>query len=408
MRRGEQVGRNKLFLPLALLLVFAGQALSIGLVMEKGVYGKGETLSFTVNCPLEGGGEKANARISLENRVIAALSADVEDGEASFSYTVSYLDPSGIWNLEAGCGGENTERDVKIEQVPSSAYYLIKFLSPTGSVKRAEDVAVNVQVTDSGTVVSDANLAAWGLRGERLLFDNLGGGKYRAIYQVPHDAGLDAWEIIVCAGRGGEGGEGRSSAMVEKAPVYVEILEPTISSFEMSVPIDIVVRAAYFNGKPIKNATVIAAVNSRAIEMEDGGEGIYRAVFRPGMEDVGGLQIEVSATDNAGNYGSAEKGIVAVGWLGWFMRNFWWLVIASVIAAVLTFTRFRFLLGKSFETARLAGEKRKHEALLKKLQDDYYSGGDVKRETFDRRVSEYKTKLKDINGRIEKLGKRKR
>ncbi len=397
---------SRVVLLLGLLLVLAGQALSIGLVMEKGVYEKGETLSFTVNCA-DGAGS-ADAKLSLGNKVIAVLSTEVAGGEASFSYPVGYLDPSGIWSLNAECAGEKTERDVKIEQVPSSAYYLIKFLSPTGNVKRAEAVAVNVQITDSGSAVGDANVVTWGIRGERLLFDNLGNGKYRAVYQIPHDATLGEWEIIVCAERNGEGGENQSGVTVERAPVYVEILEPTISSFEMAVPIEITVRAAYFNGEPVRNATVIAAVGSRVIDMEKGEGGIYRAIFRPGMADVGGLQIEVSAADNAGNYGSASKGIVAVGWLGWFMRNFWWLVAASVVAAVLVFTRFRFLLGKSFEMARLAGEKRKAEALLKKLQDDYYSGGDVRREVFDRRVAEYKTKLKDLNGEIEKLKRRKR
>lgn len=395
-----------------LLLILFNSAFGLSVTTDKNDYIKGDAIEISGSCnPL-----LSNELITTygEKKVFEKGVECSSLGNYSLKYDISLVDPAGNWIIKLLNEEESFVKKIVVSRSPESAYYLIRFLSPSiGKYRKIEDIALSVKVTDAGVVVEDASVVCWDLDGNRLYLENKGNGSYFLQYEIPYNSEAEEWDLLVIAAseKGGEwyGGENRISLAITNAPITIDVIEPAIQSFELTATIPIKAGMTYFNGKEIKEEKeelkAVAEINGKNYELEKTEGGIYQINYKPGPEDLGTTTISLSAEDDAGNKGNKTIDLVITCSLGCLMTTYGIYVLAFLVIGGIILAAFYGRITHGVRLRVLQKERKKTFDLIKALQKEYFDKGVMPYRSYKKNLADYQTRIAELDEKIKNLKK---
>lgn len=400
--------RLKIFLIVFALLFIVTTAFALNITTEKKQYLKGEVISFEIDC--QANAEFMFALSQQQHKIISITATCPPEGKYSYKYPTTPADPSGEWNALAVQGSKQAEIRTSLLHVPTSAYYVLNFLSPVaGQHERTKTIRISVLATDASTPVDDAQLFFWGVNGEKLMLTHSENGIYLFDYEIPYDTELKEWELLATADKIVEGqhygGENRINIEIIKAPISIKVLEPLLQTYKLGLELPILIEARYFNGKPLQQPTLTAQISSTILPLVRIDDLNYQGSHLLGGEDFGALTITITAIDAVGNSGTKSIEIVTTGWFEWFISVSLPYMLALAVAVIAAILIFRRKMKSHLQLMHLRRERQKLTVLLEKLQHSYFEKGCISRKEYSTALAEYKSKLADINRRIAGMEK---
>ncbi len=398
------------------LLILLPYAFGLSIQTDKEDYAKGETIEITGNCNRQLSNKLVmtyGAKKIFEKAVDCTLL-----GEYSLGYKIDFLGPSGNWIIKLSAGEESVVRKIAVLHSPESAYYLVRFLSPSiGEYRRAEDVAISVKVTDAGIAVEDANVVCWDLYGNKIYLENKGNGLYSLQYEISYDLEAKEWDLLVIAvsEKDGKsfGGENSISLEITDAPILIDVIEPATQSFELTDSIPIKVAITYFNGKEIKEEReqlkAVVKINEKSYELEKIEKGVYQLNYKPESNDLGTLTVSFSAEDDAGNVGNKTINLVITCSLDCLTKTYGIYVLVLfvivIIILIVSYSRIKY----SIKLRALEKERGGTLDLIKSMQREYFEKKVMSYRAYKENLADYQTKIAELDEKIKNLKeKRKR
>ncbi|MFH1697358.1 MAG: hypothetical protein ABH854_05650 [Candidatus Diapherotrites archaeon] len=403
------MARHYLFLS-AIALVFISCALhasALSISADKADYNKGEAINIEGICAPG----KNTLSIAHHGRIVFGREINCETASLFRErYEIGFLDPAGRWNIAIENGGESSETSALIWQIPESAYFVVKFLSPPpGTYYRTDGLPVTVRITDAGVPVTDANAALWAAGGARIQLENRGSGLYRYDYEIPYDAMPGKWRLVVTAERNADarhGGEAGMDIKVGKAPISIDVIEPAVRTFSLGAEIPLKVKVGYVNGKPIAEGAikqVAAEIGGRAVLLTPQGKGIYSGVLRTRGEDEGVVGIIITAEDLAGNFGDTTLNIVATGLAGWYLSEYAVYILAAIMVLAIFVRVVYGGISRKGSLRKLEEERSKTAALIRGLQKEYFENRRMPAESYKKRIAEHRANINMIDAKVREI-----
>jgi len=395
--------RASKFVILFLFFVFvfyAGNALTIA--TDKEEYIKGEEIHASGNC------DSDKVKISLQNSERKVFEKEVNCLDSSFelNYLITFLDPGGIWLLKAYSLGEEKTTRVRVKPSRESQFYLITFLSPSKeSYLRTEDLNVRVRITDAGENLEGAAVFTWDVFGEKKQLIPMGKGLYSLPYQVPVDASIGNWKIVVTAEKIVEGerfgGEKSRFIAIENGWIKIELVKPKVKNFAVGSAAVIELKASYLNGKRPLNPIASLSFDGKTIEMAHAGDGIFIHSLALGKNDVGTKKINLLVKDEFGNSGESQiEIVVSEGPLFWIIEvGPYTIILFGIIVAILFFALSR--VKKKKAKKRLEKQRQAVEEKIKKVQQDYFENGKISKRKYKQKIAELEATLSEIRQRLK-------
>lgn len=386
--------------------------LTLTVESDKTTYEKGQEiqLSGTVDDPNGNAVKSGTVTLNFSTGTWSEqMNAVVTNGVFQTKYYITFDKFEGNWIVAATAVdslGHTTAIATRINiiiTVPEIyKYYTIAILSPLpGQVyKRGEDVSFTVSIVENEIKIRGATVTIQPPDGTKVFLSEISPGLYSKSYTLRMNSKLGNWSVYI-AGSTGENemfkaGFAYVPIKVEPTELSLEIVEPIGKSFETGEKITFVAKLLYPDGSPVEEGIVSAMKNDGStLNFKKSGNGLYTAVYTAADEDLGYLNIQISATDVYGNLG-VIKGtaleIIPMQLSSYFVR-YWW------------FTGM-MLLGLSFalgvvtrdvsRTVRLRNFKREVMELGRLKKDkatEYFISGSISRETYDNLLQEYESKL---------------
>lgn len=379
---------NKLrTLVLTLLLALLVSPLSIS--TNKITYKKGETIQvagFSNNT----NATYARVKIFFENHTIYEGSAELSRSRFTSNYTITPLDPSGAWRVDVESGNETAEKNITVSHSNTSAFYLVKILSPLPiTYSRTENIEIRARIADAGEPVLGASAYAF-LFGEKIPLVEIGNGVYSSSIAIPFNLSLGARTVRVTAMKIVDnktyGGEAAGTFNLEPARVVIEFLEPREEILAQGQSVEIKIELHYNSGAIVQNPITNARANGEEIIFDCVGN-VCSASYPSTREGVVNIFVEVR--DEAGNSGSASKTIT-------FRASAVNQILQSAVPVFLflvLLTALLFALRARRRRDARESERKEIFALIKKLQQDYFEKGKMDRRSYERRLSECKERL---------------
>lgn len=393
---------------LLFLLFFASSAFAIGFDLEKTVYEKQETIIISGICE-----QTITTRISAISDELEIFSSPIDCKEGSFvyEYPTSFLDHSGEWLITLTAKKEEISKEIFVKEKREGGFFLIRFLSPaSGQYQRNQDLVFSVEVTDSGNFVTGAKVVTWGAKGEKLEFQNNGSGLYVLEYTVPLDAPRKEWKLEVLAQaektNGFFGGIGNLDLQIESAPIIIDVIEPNVSSFEQGDEISFDIKVTYLSGKPLENATVFIELENNVLNLDQITLENYKGILKVPTNIFGAVDLQVNVTDSALNESVKTIKLVIGCSITCLIKQYGLFVAAIVLVALAIGRLFYSRLSFKGKLDKLQKEKMKINELIKDLQKDYFTKGIMPSSSYKKNLSEYKTRLIEVEQEIMGLKKK--
>ncbi len=393
-----------LILSIVLLATFA---FAISVETDKASYEKGEFISITGECLKD---TALTVSITASERNVHEEKIYCNKNSRYFlNYKTSFLDPKAKWDLKVSQSGEEDESPIYMYPKNEGAFYLITFLSPSpGKYKKGGNLTLSVKVLDAGEAVTDANVISWGVEGEKLQLKNNGGGIYSVGLVIPFDTEKTSWDFIVLAQSMKRdvlfGGEQSMGVEIEPALIIIEVLEPEVHEYDLSMPLPLEARVRYSDGKPIENLKEITAeISGVDIPLAEIGEGLFSSEHLMSCDNAGSVSIRFFASDIAGNTGQITKNIVATGQIGCFLRDNW-IYFIVIIVIVVTVGMFAYsALSHNLKVRLLKNDREKTMNLVKSLQEDYFTKGVMPAASYKKNLTKYQAKINELDKKIKDL-----
>ena len=397
-----------LVLPLMALLIMNAGAISIS--TAKTSIERGDVLSATGTC-----NQDLFTKVQVFSGEILLLESDVScdsSGVFSFSYNTTFLDQTGKWALVVSDGAETSKVEVLVNDAREAGFFLLRFLSPTpGKYVRTETISLSVEVSDSGRKVDDANVAFFGFDGKRHFLKGVGSGVYTADYEIPADANLGSWGLEVFAesigSDGRTGGRNKIPLQVDVPPIKIQIVEPSVTTFEFGEEVKLNIVTAYFNGKSLEgDASVTATINETKVKLIKTGENTYEGKFTAPSTQSGTLELLFEVEDGAGNKGTQVSKLVIGCSITCLAKNYGLFVLLAIIIIIAVGGFIFTKVNTSNQLGKFEEEKRKTLELIKSLQEDYFTKGVMPSSSYKKNLSDYKAKVAELEEKIAQLKSR--
>ena len=387
-----------------LAVAFSCLASPLSISADKPSYVKGETISIT------GAGESGPVEITITNgpREIYRATAS-STGSFSAAYQIKNLDPKGNWEITASKGNERKSTPISVKPTREGAFYKVVFTSPPYEgigYARTETIPIAISVLDAGKPVLGADVKVFAGTSE-LSVAETSPGVYQGDFEIPSDSKIGSIEIYAVAElkSGGKsfGGESENPLKIEikEVPIQVEFISPSIGSYKIGETIQVQVKISYPTGKMIQDPSISAKANELPISFEK-NDGVYASVYKVRENDPGVVAFSVQVFDSAGNTGSAYRNVEVKGIAVQAVTDYYWYLVvgALLLLAILAYAIKTFLSRSSLE--KLEKERDDIIAMEKGLQEDYIKKGTIDRETFQKRMVSFETKLTDLDERIKR------
>ncbi|MDO8625268.1 MAG: hypothetical protein Q7R47_04245, partial [Candidatus Diapherotrites archaeon] len=265
---------------LCALLLLTPAAFALSVATDANSVSKGGSVRFFGTCAQ---GTPISVRATRESLLLFENSfACPSNGNWSVDQEIGFLMPTGAWTLRFGQGTEEKTVTLLVRPSRESSLLVIDFFNdlPAGQ-NRLEPIVLDLTLTDAGATVSDANMAFWDLAGKRVSMQNLGSGVYRGTLDIPLDAPLSDFNLVVVAERfvdtDRKGTEFIQSISIQPAQLRLLIQKPTRFSIEIGKPVEWVVAASYRNGMALEQGTVVLVLADANHVMGSLGNGVYSA-----------------------------------------------------------------------------------------------------------------------------------
>ena len=404
--------------------------LTLTLQSDKTTYEKGQEihLSGTVHDPNGNAVKSGMVTLNFSTGTWSEqITANVTNSVFQTKYFVTFDKFEGNWVISAtaidSLGHQTTiatRINIDITVPETYKYYTITVLSPLpGQVyKRGEEVSFTVSIVENETKIRDATVSIQSPDGAKIFLSEISPGLYTKSYKLKMNSKLGNWSVYI-AGSTGENemfkaGFSYIPIKVEPTQLSLEIIEPTTRSFETGEKITLVVKLFYLEGSPVEEGIVsITKTDGTILNFKKSGNGLYTTGYTVTDEDLGYLNMEISAIDVYGNLG-VTKGttfaIIPMQVSSYFVR-YWWatsILLIGLIVALGVVTR------DVSRTVRLRNFKREVIELGRLKKDkatEYFITGSISRETYDNLLQEYESKLAKLEKQrhiLEKKMKKKK
>ncbi|MCX6664122.1 MAG: DUF2341 domain-containing protein [Euryarchaeota archaeon] len=386
--------------------------LTLTVESDKPTYEKGQEiqLSGTVDDPNGNAVKSGTVTLNFSTGTWSEqMNAIVTNGVFQTKYYITFDKFEGNWIVAATAVdslGHTTAIATRVNiiiTVPEIyKYYTIAILSPLpGQVyKRGEDVSFTVSIVENETKIRGATVTIQPPDGTKVILAEISPGLYSKSYTLRMNSQLGNWSVYI-AGSTGENemfkaGFNYVPIKVKPTELSLEIVEPIGKSFETGEKITFIAKLLYPDGSPVEEGIVSAMKNDGiTLNFKKSGNGLYTAVYTVTDEDLGYLNMQISATDVYGNLG-VIKGttleIIPMQLSSYFVR-YWWLTGMMLLG-------LSFALGvvtrDVSRTVRLRNFKREVMELSRLKKDkatEYFISGSISRETYDNLLQEYESKL---------------
>ncbi len=393
--------KNRLAFPVLFLLCILISASALSIKAERDEFSKDEEIVVSGNCD-------NGVEVSFLNseREIASGRAECLDGQYSFSYQTSFLDPAGIWWVWVKEGTAKRKFQIKLNATRESQFYLITFLSPSEeSYFRGQDLNISVRIADAGQNVERAKVYTWDSEGRKLEMRYFSKGVYLVNYRIPNNAKIEDWAIVVTAEKEKFdekfGGERRINVSVEKAPIAINIIKPEFKNFEVDSTLEVEIVLTYLNGMPVEDANVEMFFGEEIMEMESQGKGVFSQSVVLEREDLGAKKIAILVVDSQDNDANTQLDIIISDSI--ISKAITLIPIAVVLLGIGLIGIFvvKPMIREKEDVASLKKQQKRLEAQINKLQKDYFARGKVSKEYYKGKSVELQAKLSDLKKKLK-------
>jgi hypothetical protein len=186
---------------------------------------------------------------------------------------------------------------------------------------------------------------------------------------------------------------------VEPIELLLELVEPTVTSYEIGQHVTFTAKLLYPNGSPVEDGIVSATKNDGSVlNFKKSGTGLYSSTYTIQEGDVGYLNVQVSAADVYGNLGSVQGTTLIVTPMQFssYFVQYWW--ITCIILVGLMFA-LGYVTRDVSRIVRLRNFKREvlqFNRLKKDKASEYFLRGSISRDTYDNLIRDYESKLAKI------------
>ncbi len=374
---------------------------------------KGETIEVS-------GNSSGDVWISASNegREVFSESASSVDGDFSFSYPISFLDPSGEWEIVFDDGNSTTTKTVSVLQTRESAFLAMNFLSPTPTTfRRTENINITLRITDAGQPLGEAIVYFWGVDGKKISIPHVGEGIYSYAYRIPEYAKTGFWELKVVSYyrkvREDFGGEETINLSTDTAQLETKLIEPVGKEFSLLSPLRLKFAFIYPDGGKLLDGNASVTLLQREIVeeiiLQPTGDGYFEAVIPTEALGDTPLSLTVKVSDAFGNTAERLMRFEPRDSLVYFLRKNALVFIVPLLFLLVVVSLWYRAIKFHSRKKRLLEEKKKLLFLKKKNQQEYLVDRSISREVFDERNAKFEMKLREIKSKLSELsgGKKK-
>ncbi|MBI4167973.1 MAG: hypothetical protein HY515_03385 [Candidatus Aenigmarchaeota archaeon] len=410
-------------------------AAGLELNTDKSEYSVGETIRIS------GFSDFSNVTISITGLfpLNAVKVVGVENGIFGYDYNIIPGDQGKVL-IKAEAGAIEKEKQIFIKDGANNSLLDIGFITPANGERfyREDNLTIKLRVTKGGLPVNDASVVC------KLVFpgqpsagatiellsvgefftdtyqitenDIKEGGVYYRDYQIGRGDPTQIWIIKCVAQKDGEKGGGSRSIRVVNSLIIIDFLSPTESAVENGARLDVIVRAYYQDGSPVRNALVlIEDSDGRLAKMDKlSDSGIFEFKNYDTISNSDYLSMTATASDDAGNAG--KKSIVfrvVKNNLPGMLYKLWW-----TIPMVITIILLTLYLEKQVELSYTQNvskpkklkneiedleEERRNITSAKALVEENYYRRKIDEKAFRRMMEDYEQKAIEINIKIKRL-----
>lgn len=388
-------------LVLVFLACFFSSAFSLSIASNVSSIEKGQNLELQGKCS-----ESVKLEAFQENKELFEESLECIKGNFLFSKNVAMNLPSGEWKIIAVSGKERSELLLEVKNSRESAFLTIVFQKPEQeTIQRKSVLEIVVMVSDAGKKVENAVVHTWNADGKKILLENSGNGFYSAKFEIPFDAVLGEFELVIAAAaeKNGSfvGGETRRKLDVSNALILIELIEPKNRILGVNEGTNFVVSASYNDKTALAESKIfLVAADKNFVFRKQDNLFVLNASF--GEELKGEREFRVVAFDSAGNNSAKSFQFVV-------QENQFRLSLAVLVffAALIILLFLFWPAVKGFVFSKMQSKQlKKKKILLQKnlvdLQKRYYSGEIKDRQLYKKKASEIQSELSRIEAVLKK------
>jgi hypothetical protein len=354
---------------------------------------------------------------SLEDFYVEDFAFTNEEGKFSYSYLISFADPTGKWKITASAmdEDENTaslEIEISVITVPGVEYYGVTLLSPIKDEKyeRGGNVTIRAKVIFKEEPLSGAEVSCRLPNGTLVILKEKEPGVYSYTYQISHLDPLGKWRVGVSARKGIYGGG--SYIVVEIIPlrILIELIEPVERTFSTGQIIKIVVIARYASGEFVKGGLLKLIDPRGETIVGEESDGQYVAYYQVTPEDEGVWDLQVDFEDKYANKGSFVKTVVlkkVVPFTEVLQRNVR-MIVPLLAISIVSLLLARVAIQRKLMISRLARLEEEKERVIK-MRDETeqrYFDRSIDEKTYEKLMREHQAKLIELTTKIDSLKSR--
>ena len=402
-------------------------------------YSKGENIKFSGIIKDYKNESQKNVDITVKGFYIGQLfekniTTD-NNGKFSIEYLVSYADPVGIWDITISAkdkyGNSGTivfHPEIKMSGI---ANYIINFMSPIteSSFKRGEIVPISIELKEKESLVENAKVTFFSPKGTKIDLKETGKGIYSIDYIIGNTDPLGDVRFKVEATKQIKEGVtkvGGESTLIKilSSEMNFDIQNPSSDTAYTNSRLKFYIKLSYVDGSLVKGSNVKVDIsNNKTIKLLETEPGIYSGYYLVNEEDLGILNLKISAEDFYQNIGSTELVIYVRqrGFVGNLLALFYeqiiiryWWAITTIIAALLlyyrTYIEKKYL---NYNLLRIKKEQKDIRLMQIDTEKKYYNEGSLSKiefkelmQNYEKRLADLKEKGKDIEENLGKFKKK--
>lgn len=372
----------------------------------------------------------------------ALKTVNVVDGKFSYDYqTLPGDSGKALIHVEvSGDYASEKEKQIFIQKNGSNSALYVELITPASNERfyRENNLTIKLRVTKNETPINDAKVfcklafpgsVSAGITIE--LFpvgefftdtykitenDIKKGGVYYSDYQIGRGDPTQVWVIKCVAQKAEEQGGVSRPVRVVNSLILIDFLSPTEAAVDNGAKLNVVARAYYQDGNPVKNAVVLLQDSDGRLAKMDklSDSGVYEFKNYDTTSNNNYLSLTVSAGDDVGNAG--KKSIVlriVKNSLPEMVYRLWW-----TFPMVITIILLTIYLEKQMElsyTENVSRPKKLKSQIIEleedkqnitesraSVEENYYKRK-IDEKTFRRMMEDYEQKSIEIDIKIKRL-----
>jgi len=337
-----------------------------------------------------------------------AIQSTITNGAYSARYYISFDKYEGQWNITVTAVdslGHATSTAATLAltvTTPAVSHsYTVTILSPLpGQIyKRGEVITFTVNIAENAEKVRGATVTVLSPDGSTVSLTEISPGTYSAGHTLDVNSPTGNISVFV-EGKSGENDmfkEGFNSLQITVVPttLSLEILEPSGKNYEIGETIPITVQLLYPDGSPVEEGMISAITNGSNLVFKRIGDGIFSATYTPTETDIGSWNIQVSGIDVYDNPADLKKITVEIipTRLSSYFIHYWYVTVLLIIGIVLALGYSSLKISRVVRLRNIIREVAEINQLKTDKANEYFTKGEISRETYDSLMHDYESKL---------------